>query len=240
MTRPVVALVQARMGSTRFPGKMMAELAGFPILRWVLERTRRARGLDRTVLATSREPGDDTLAELARSLDIDVFRGAEDDVLGRFAGAARRFGAATVVRVCADNPLIDPDVIDAAIAAFEERRPDYAFNHAQHLDCRYADGFGAEVLGATLLFELDRAATDAAHREHVTSYVWDNAGRFDILTVDCRPEWDARGQPVRLDVDCPDDLETLCRLCRGFDFATPAADILARWRAGRAAADEPK
>ena len=111
-----LALVQARMGSTRLPGKMMMDLCGYPVLHWVLYRLKRATGLAGIVLATTDLERDEPLAELALGLGIQVFRGSETDVLGRFIAAARRFGADPVVRVCADNPMIAPEEIDRLIS----------------------------------------------------------------------------------------------------------------------------
>ena len=230
MSAPVVALVQARMASRRFPGKMMADLAGYPLLRWVLERVRRSRRLDETVLATTGERGDDVLAGLARDLGVAVFRGPTDDVLGRFAEAASRHGAGTVVRVCADNPLVAPEAIDRAVDAFVTRRPDYAFNHVPRLESRYPDGIGAEVLGADLLLRLESEARAPDEREHVTARIWNHPQRFAILAVDCPDAWAARGQPIRLDVDRPQDLDTLRALCRDLDFGATVDDVLTCWR----------
>ncbi len=230
MTRPVVALVQARMGSARFPGKMMAGLEGYPVLRWVLERVGRAASIDAIVLATSENAADDVLCDLARGMGIATFRGSEDDVLGRFAGAASEARAGTVVRVCADNPLIAPEALDALVSGFVRARPDYAFNHMPRLDSLYPDGLGAEALSAELLYALDDRAEQPAHREHVTSYIWDNRDQYRILAADCPPGLEARGAAIRLDVDRPGDLRALGALCAGMDFDTPAADIVARWR----------
>ncbi len=156
-----VALVQARMGSSRFPGKMNAELGDHPVLHWVLKRTSMARTLDKVVLATTDKKRDDPLVTLAVDLGLDVFRWKdEDDVLGRFARAACEADAETVLRVCADNPFIDPDVIDYAVNAYFGKRPDFAFNNISRLGNRYPDGLGTEVFSADLLYEMDRIATE--------------------------------------------------------------------------------
>ena len=99
------------MGSTRFPGKMLEKFCGIAILEWVLRRVQSANLIDKIVLATTKLERDDPLVELAQSLSVNIFRGSEDDVLGRFADAAEHFGASTVVRVCADNPLIAPEAM---------------------------------------------------------------------------------------------------------------------------------
>ncbi len=226
-----VALVQARMGSTRFPGKMLELLGDFPVLHWVLKRTSLARTLDEVVLATTDKKRDDKLVAVAAELGIEAFRWHdEDDVLGRFAGAAREAEAGIVLRICADNPFIDADVIDHAVEAFTRERPDYAFNQIPRLGNRYADGLGTEVFGAEILYEMDRIATAPIHREAATSYIWDNAERYSILAVDCPPEWDSNGEDIRLDVDWPEDLERLTILAEGMAIDAKATEILSRWR----------
>ena len=107
-----VAIVQARMGSARFPGKILANLGGYPLLEWVLRRVSRASLLDETVLATSTKPQDDALAAVAKTIGIRTFRGDESDVLGRFVMTANMSDAEQVVRICADNPFVDPDNYD--------------------------------------------------------------------------------------------------------------------------------
>lgn len=221
------------MGSTRFPGKMTEELGGYPLLRWVLERTRRAASLDRVVLCTSDLSRDTVLADLARDYGIPAFRGAEEDVLGRFAAAAREHGAGTVVRVCADNPLIAPEAIDRLVAAYVAEGPDYAFNHVPMRGSEWPDGLGAEVLGADLLARLARDATAPRHREHATSFILDNPDTFRILAVACPAAWRHRGDPIRLDVDTPADLKALRSLCGGLEFGATPDEILTRWRLAR-------
>ena len=119
-----IAIVQARMGSSRLPGKMMMDLAGEPLLHWVLSRVKKAKLLDSIILATSDGAIDDQLVELAQKLNVPVFRGSETDVLGRFLEAANVSKADHVVRVCGDNPLIAPEEIDRLVEFFEK-----ALNH---------------------------------------------------------------------------------------------------------------
>jgi len=220
-----VAIIQARMGSSRFPGKMLALLAGRPLLEWVLRRVTRSARLDETVLATTSCTRDDPLVELAGKCGVRVFRGEENDVLGRFAAAADVAGAESVVRVCADNPFIDPGEIDRLIDFFNDNRCDYACNHLDRLASGYADGFGAEILAADLLRQVAANSTEAKHREHVTLYLWDHAGEYRLKAV---PAPRVLAYPaLRFDVDVPADLAGLEQLAAaGIDMETSAEKIV--------------
>lgn len=224
MTR-VVALIQARMGSTRFPGKMLAELGEAPVLEWVLRRTNKARLVDQVVLATTDLHRDNALVELAEKLGIEVFRGSESDVLGRFATAAALYKADTVVRICADNPFIDPDEIDRLVIHFSKNSYDYACNHQERLGNRYADGFGAEILSNSLLQTVAQLATDLGHREHATLYLWDHAKEYHVAAVSAPPE--LAYPELRFDVDTAQDLESLKDLvAAGINIESTAPEIV--------------
>jgi spore coat polysaccharide biosynthesis protein SpsF len=221
-----VAVVQARMGSKRFPGKMLAPLGGRPLLEWVLRRTSRAASLDGVVLATSDQPADDALERLASALGVPVYRGDEDNVLARFVGAARASSAGRVVRICADNPFVAPEELDRLVRVFSEGRCDYACNHQDRLGSGYADGLGAEIFNAGLLERIEPLA-DARQREHVTLYLWDHADEFRLAAL---PAPGPLAHPeLRFDVNEPADLEYLETLAQdGIAVETAAAGIVAR------------
>jgi spore coat polysaccharide biosynthesis protein SpsF len=220
-----VAVVQARMGSSRFPGKMLAPLGGRPVLEWVIRRLRMSSSLAQIVLATSDCERDVPLVELAARLGVAVFRGSESDVLGRFVGAAQMARADNVIRVCADNPFIDPVELDRLTGYFADNPCDYACNHQERLGNRYADGFGAEMLSAALLREIAVAARESRHREHVTLYLWDHASQYRLCAVPPSP--DLAWPELRFDVDVPEDLERLETLVQaGVTIDTSAADII--------------
>lgn len=226
MSQRTVALVQARMGSTRFPGKMLAPLGDRPLLAWVLGRLQRARRLDAVVLATSDLPRDQPLVALAHGLGVATFTGSETDVLGRFAAAAQVHQAQRVVRVCADNPLICPGEVDRLLDFFDDAGVDYACNHLDRLGSGYADGFGAEVLDAGLLLQLNRDITDPRLREHVTLALWQRPG-LARMAAPRAPV--ALAEPtMRFDVDRPDELAGLEQLCRaaGLGLHSAAADVV--------------
>ena len=214
----VVAVVQARMGSSRFPGKMMAKLGDQELMSWVLTRVCDAKELDQVVLATSTSGDDDQLVEVASNFKVMVVRGSQDDVLDRFVQASRESKADLVVRVCADNPFVAAEEIDRLVVAHRSGSYDYSCNHQQRLGNRYDDGFGAEVVSTSLLNEISKLTTQTTHREHVTSYVWDNSAKFRIQAV-MAPS-DLAFPEIKLDIDTPEDLQKLNEFVQKYAITT--------------------
>jgi aminopeptidase-like protein/spore coat polysaccharide biosynthesis protein SpsF (cytidylyltransferase family) len=225
MKSQAVAIVQARMGSTRFPRKMLACLDGIPLLEWVLCRLAGAKTLDQIVLATSDCENDNALVDLAVRLGVKVYRGSESDVLARFVGAATMSNADNVVRICADNPFIDPGEVDRLVNFFVAHQCDYACNHQDRLGSGYADGFGAEICSTDLLQKIAVRAKEPRHREHATLFLWDHASEYKLLTVPAPA--DLAFPELRFDVDTQDDLAKLDALVKaGVDINTSAHDIV--------------
>jgi len=208
-----VALVQARLGSSRLPMKVLLCLRGMPLIDWVVRRVAKSGLLDRIVVAMPEMPLDEVLAAHVRErlmpLDkrIAIYCGSENDVLERFRAAGEAFGASRVVRVCADNPLVWGGEIDNLIRFFEEAGCDYAYNHIPKNN-RYPDGLGAEMLSFALLSKLAALADEPKHREHCLSYLWDNAQFFDIRTFD-PPDPDLWHPQLKFDVDSSEDFRRL-------------------------------
>jgi len=210
---------------------MLKELSGKPLIYWVIERVKRATEVDYVILATTDNELDLPLAEYAESLDVMVFRGSESDVLGRFADAVKHVDANIVVRVCADNPLVDPEVIDYAVALFKQSSNEYMYNHIPRNGCRYPDGLGVEIFNRYTLETLANTVKLMQHREHVTSYIWDNLERFAVNKVKCPAQWDAEDQPIKLDIDSPEDLDSMRKLCATLNIESTAQEIIHAWRA---------
>lgn len=225
MTR-VVAVVQARMGSQRFPGKMLAKLGDRDLLSWVLTRVCDAKQIDQVVLATSDSRDDDQLADAASNFNALVVRGSQNDVLDRFVQSAKVSQADFVVRVCADNPFIAAEEMDRLVVAHKSGDFDYSCNHQQKLDNRYADGFGAEILSAALLNAIAKLTTQQSHREHVTSYIWDNAEKYKIQAVVAPVE--LAFPEINLDIDTPQEMQQLDEFIKKFAITTKssAAEIV--------------
>jgi len=225
MTR-TVAVIQARLGSQRFPEKMLALLGNRSLLEWVVTRVRRSEMLDRVVVATTQESRDDRLADECARLGVDVMRGPTDDVLARFAQAVEGDAADAVVRVCADNPFIDPACIDELVREYRRHGVDYAYNHRPHGACDYADGFGAEILSRGLLDKLQASDLSARHREHVTLAVVD--GTIPALMHACIAPKELAYPKLRFDVDTANDLKSLNQLISlgQISLVTTAAEVV--------------
>ncbi|HWK29032.1 MAG TPA: glycosyltransferase family protein [Solirubrobacter sp.] len=219
-----VAIVQCRMTSTRLPGKVLADLGGKPLLERQLERLARCRRLDEIVLATTVNAADDPLVALGARLGIGVHRGSEHDVLRRYAEAAARFRADVVVRITSDCPLLDPVLTDAVVDALDAGA-DYASNA---LEPGLPRGLDAEALWRDVLDRVDRMATSAPAREHVTWHVHaEHPERFVLRSV---PPPFAAGD-LRLTVDTPEDLALVRRLDDELGPAAGAAELVAWLRA---------
>jgi spore coat polysaccharide biosynthesis protein SpsF len=198
-----IAFVQARLSSKRLPGKVLEDIAGKPMLAWVVERASMAHTLDKVAVATSSDSADDPVAALCREYDFPHYRGELDDVLDRIYRAARIFQADTVVRLTADCPLIDPGVIDRTVMAFYEAGVDFAANRLPPPWKRtYPIGLDTEVCTFAALERAWREAGLPYQREHVMPYLYEAPGRFTVLVVDHDPGYG----DLRWTVDTPEDL----------------------------------
>lgn len=196
----VVAVIQARVGSTRLPGKVLADLCGAPLLQRVIERARRSRRLDQVAVATTVLPGDDAVAALARSLGAPCIRGSDSDVLGRYRAAAEQWPAERIVRITADCPLLDPAVVDDVVAASDDPAFDYVANINP---ATYPDGLDVEVVRRDALLRADREAALRSEREHVTLHIRNRPETYRIRNVTQSPD----RSRLRWTVDEPADLD---------------------------------
>jgi len=207
-----VAIVQARMGSVRLPGKVLADLDGEPMLARCLNRAARAQSLDELVVATTTRPADDVLERLCAARGWPCFRGSEDDVLDRYYRAARAHRADAVVRITSDCPLIDPGLIDEVVRTFacEPADLDYVSNFVP--ERTYPRGLDTEVLHLAALERAWREDDNPAWREHVSEYVLHHPEQFRIRGVTHQPSL----AHLRWTVDTPEDLQLLRRIFTHF------------------------
>ena len=200
-----VVVVQARTGSTRLPGKVVLPLAGAPLLRRMLERVRAARTPFELVVATTTDPGDETIRTLCRAMDVPCFSGHPTDLLDRHYHAAAAFRADDVVKIPSDCPLIDPDVIDRVLAYHAASRQ--ALDYASNLHpASYPDGNDVEVVPFGVLEEAWREATLPYEREHTTPFIWERPARYRIGNC---PWESGRNYSMthRWTIDYPEDYE---------------------------------
>ena len=201
-----IAIIQARMNSSRLPGKVLLDIAGQPMLVRVVERARRAQLMDGVMIATTNDPSDDPLEALCHERGYPVYRGSQFDVLDRFYQAARLAQADTIVRLTADCPVIDPAVIDQTVAAFRAAGADFGANRLPPPWKRtFPIGLDTEVCSFAGLERAWREAQLPFEREHVMPYFYDQEGRFKVVVIDHQP--DCGG--YRWTVDTPDDLRLL-------------------------------
>jgi spore coat polysaccharide biosynthesis protein SpsF len=178
----VVAIIQARMGSTRLPGKVMTEIVGKPMLWHLVDRVKKCRSVDLVVVATTTNKEDRVVKELAEKSGAKAYCGSEDDVLDRYYQAAKLYGADVVVRITADCPLIDPHLVDRMVKYFEDNRDklDYVGMGSPN---PYPDGLDAEVFSFKVLKKAWKETKLKSEREHVTPYIWKNEKLFRIGAV---------------------------------------------------------
>jgi spore coat polysaccharide biosynthesis protein SpsF len=217
MKGKILAIIQARMGSKRLPGKMMLPIAGEPLLKLIFDRLRKSKELDEIILATSVNDGNEALVKLAKKESTECYRGSEDDVLDRFYQITQREkDFALIVRVCGDNPLIDPLEVDRLVGFHQRGGYDYSFNHVPYQDNGYPDGVGAEILSRHILKYIWERADQAHQREHCLDYIWDNTSQFNIGILQA-PE-SIRRPDIKLDVDTEGDLAFLRSLLNHLSY----------------------
>ncbi len=212
----VVAIIQARMDSSRLPGKVLMEMGGKPMLWHVVLRARRAQTVGRVIVATTNQPEDNPVADFCRTQGIACFRGDALDVLDRYYQAAVRFKAETIVRLTADCPLIDPREIDRTVRAFLDAGVDFAANRLPPPWKRTTPiGMDTEVVTFQALERAWQEAQATFEREHVMPYLYDQKGRFKILLVDHDPDLGH----LRLTVDTSEDLVLVRHIFDHFDHS---------------------
>jgi len=196
----VASIIQARMSSTRLPGKILKYIAGRPMLAHVIERAAESKRSDMTLVATTVSATDDPVVDFCKTMEIPFFRGDEADVLDRYYQAAKHFQVDVIVRLTADCPLLDPEVIDKILETYLEGDFDYVSNTIERT---YPDGLDTEVMRFKALETAWREAEWLSEREHVTPYIYKHPEKFRIAQV--QDERDNSG--YRWTVDESADLE---------------------------------
>jgi spore coat polysaccharide biosynthesis protein SpsF len=205
----VIAIVQARIGSTRLPGKVLRQLGNRTVLSWVIHRVRQFRRIDSLLIATTVEPVDDAVAKEAERCSAEVFRGNENDVLDRYYRGACHTRADVIVRITSDCPFIDPEVSDYTIQRFLDEQPDYASNA---LERTYPRGLDTEVMKFSAIERAWKEAWEPYQRAHVTPYLYENPDKFCLLSVKGKADFSG----YRWTLDTPEDAEFFQEVCARF------------------------
>ena len=197
----VAAIIQARLGSTRTPGKTMKLIGNKPLLEYSVERTRLARYIDKMIVATTTSNRDDLISEWCKEKGIDSFRGSEDDVLDRYFQTASHFKADIIVRVTSDCPFVDPQIVDLLILSLKVFGADYASNRIKNRS--WPHGLDIEVFTFNALKTAWKNGKEKREREHVTPYIMGHPELFKHIEVPLEEDL----SHYRLTVDYPEDLE---------------------------------
>jgi len=233
-----VAIIQARMASSRLPGKVLLDIAGKAMLQWVVERTRLAKSLDAIVVATSTDPADDPIAEFCAAHGYACTRGSLHDVLDRYYHAAVLHGAYLVVRLTADCPLLDPGLIDQTVRQIWGAHSVHTITAVPWYDFTanrlpppwgrmYPIGLDVEVATFNALETAWREATAPHQREHVMPFIYENADRFKISVIHHDHDYGS----LRWTVDTSEDLAALRALVPLLPRAFTWLDVLRTWQA---------
>jgi len=194
------AIIQARMTSSRLPGKIMKSVLGNPLLHYLVERLFHVPEIGQIIIATTKNHADDLVEDFCKTQGVLCHRGSEEDVLGRIFEAASRFGADPVMRLTADCPLLDTEVLSRQAKYFQEYRPDYCY-----LGLTFAEGICSDLFTIASLKYAHEHAIEQAEREHVTPYLHKNNHRFKIAGL----ENDTDDSRYRFVVDNPEDLDVV-------------------------------
>jgi spore coat polysaccharide biosynthesis protein SpsF (cytidylyltransferase family) len=205
-----LAIIQARIGSTRLPGKVLMDLGGRTVLGRVIRRLRRSQHITKIVVATTTVPADEAIVRECECLGIACFRGSEDDVLDRYYQTLRVNSADAVVRITSDCPLIDPQLVDETIRVFADEHADYASNVFPRT---YPRGLDTEVFTSAALERAWREAREPHEREHVTPYFYERPESSRLASMSGTVDY----SQYRWTLDTPADLELLRAIYSRFD-----------------------
>lgn len=175
------AIIQARMNSTRLPGKVLMKINGITTIECLLEQLSHSKLLTNKIIATTTEEVDDQLVKITKSLKVDSFRGNQSDVLDRYYMCAKQFSIKNIVRISGDAPLIDPNLVDRTIQLYLKSNFDYVNNFAKN---RFPIGTEVEVFSFSTLERAWQNAAKPSEREHVTSYIYNNSDKFSIGSLE--------------------------------------------------------
>lgn len=185
----ITAIIQARMGSTRLPGKVLMKIGDHIMLKYMIDRVSKSKLIDQVVIATSVNELDDEIEKFCLIHNFNCYRGSENDVLDRYYCAAKKFSSKIIVRMTADCPLVDPVIIDKTIKLFLDKKVDYAANAVPPDEKKYPDGSDVEVFSFDNLKLAWNRVKNMKDREHVTFYFWKYNNDFSLALLNNTHDW---------------------------------------------------
>ena len=202
-----LGIIQCRLGSSRLKKKALLKIGSYKIIEWVIRRVKKSKKLDGIILATSRRKQDKELIKISKKLQINFFSGNEKNVFSRFCEITRLYKPKLVIRICADNPFIDPSEIDKLIKFSEKnyKKNIYAFNHIPHKNNNYIDGVGAECISSDYFLKYEKKIRKKKHLEHVTSFIWENKKNFYFKSFKAPKKYSFPS--IKLDIDYNEDYQ---------------------------------
>jgi len=205
-------IIQARMGSRRFPGKVLEPIGGVPMLKYQVERVRKSRFLEKIIIATTERDDDNAIADFCAVERITCFRGSTNDVLRRYFDCAKSYGIDVIVRLTGDCPLSDPGIIDSVVELFGSSNVDFAANTVPVESSAWPDGSDVEVFSFSALTKAIERVTRSDEKEHVTFHFWKNESRslYSSVQLGNNVDWSS----FRYTVDFPEDLDVVRRLVK--------------------------
>ena len=215
-----VAIIEARMTSTRLPGKILLPILGKPMLELLTERLKRAKLIDQIVIATTLNATDDIVERLSERIGVGCFRGSEDDVLDRVLKAAHTYGADVIVEITGDNPLLDPATLDEVIQTYNTKNVDYVSNS---LKITYPLGIDYKVFSTAVLDKVAKQTQDPIDHEHVSLYIYEHPEIFSLFNVESNlPE---KCRNIRLTVDTREDFRLITAIFESLYPQNPEFDL---------------
>jgi spore coat polysaccharide biosynthesis protein SpsF len=219
----IVATIEARMASTRFPGKTMKEILDRPMLELLIERLKRSKKIDEIIVATTVNPEDEVITRLAEQVGVKWYCGSSEDVLDRVLKAAKTFDADIIVEMTGDCPLLDPELIDLMVEKYLAGKGKYHYV-ANVIKRTYPRGLDTQVFPVTVLEEVSEITQDPADRENVSLYIYEHPEKYRLLNVEAPPEL-ARPD-LRLTVDTEEDLGLIREIYSALYPGNPAFNTL--------------
>ena len=205
----VIAIIQARMGSTRLPGKVMMKVSGSTVLEHVITRVAQSKSIDEIIIATTTKLDDDIIVEESKRLGIKYYRGSEEDVLSRYYYAAKENNADVVIRITSDCPLIDSEIIDRMMYKFKELYDDDKVDYLSNtIERTFPRGLDVEIFLFEILEQTFYNAEKAYEREHVTPYIYESSDKFKVIGY----KSDINYSHHRWTLDTPEDFELINKI----------------------------